>query len=110
MREVVKLGAWQKRRRALGLHLARVCGAMSTDTDKSVLGAFLRRERDEIVARWLARLRGQSVASDLDQQRLKDDAPELLEWIAKLADEAHAGHYPSERSSIAHAQSRLESG
>lgn len=78
----------------------------------TALAAFIRTERERIMDRWIAEVREQSVARDLDEERIRDDAPDLLERVAKMADEIATGDLRTrvEDLSAIHAAHRLEAG
>lgn len=78
----------------------------------SPLAKFLRREREEILARWEVEIREQSVGQDLDTERLRDKVPGLLDRLADLAEAIARGEREPGIAdlALAHATSRIKSG
>ncbi|TMQ03032.1 MAG: GAF domain-containing protein [Deltaproteobacteria bacterium] len=76
------------------------------------LTAFIKANRNEIVAAWEVTVRSLPVARDLARPVLVDHIPDLLERICEIADRVGAGREPSLPIDIAelHARERLEEG
>ena len=86
--------------------------ATTTPHEPSRLGELIRRRREEILARWVRGVRGLPHAVRLDQPRLVDHIPELLDRIAGMTEERGRDLRPElgRRISTQHAISRLEEG
>ena len=76
------------------------------------LAELIRSHLDEILRRWQAGVRRLPHADVLDEPRLVDHIPDLLERIAQMIDELAIGHTPElgQASSERHALARLEEG
>jgi PAS domain S-box-containing protein len=76
------------------------------------LGALIREQRDEILARWERGARALPHGLELDRPRLVDHIPELLDRIASMADERGRDTRPELGKTISgqHAIARLEEG
>lgn len=78
----------------------------------SALADFIRSDREAIIQRWVAEVREQSVGHELDEERVRDSVPALLDRVAAMAEELAAGKLETrpEEVSAMHAAHRLESG
>ncbi len=76
------------------------------------LSSFIRARQGEILERWERVVRQLPVARDLDRPALLDHLPELLDRIARMADELAAGGKPRLPPALAeiHAIERLDEG
>jgi PAS domain S-box-containing protein len=74
------------------------------------LGALIRRRRDEILARWERAARTLPHASKLDQPRLVDHIPELLDRVVWMIEARGRDVELGKRVSTRHALARLEEG
>src|SRR5262249_38388130 len=98
--------------RLVHLGSARMAGVSTRHPEPHHLGALIRDRRDEILARWERRVRALPHARKLDQPRLVDHIPQLLDRIASMADARGRDPRPElgKRVSTRHAMARLEEG
>jgi PAS domain S-box-containing protein len=74
---------------------------------------FIRERKGEILQDWERAVRGLPKAADLDRPALLDHVPDLLDWIAEIADQLVAGGHPEVLPSPIgerHALQRLDEG
>jgi hypothetical protein len=84
-----------------------------TDREMMILGALLRAERDELLTRWRARVRGLPGAAGLDVPALNDHVPDLIEELAcqlEAACEPQRLPRPVTDNPVIHGRQRFEVG
>ncbi|HEY5924124.1 MAG TPA: ATP-binding protein [Kofleriaceae bacterium] len=84
----------------------------TNSADEVKLSDFVHAHREEIVSAWMKTVRDLPKARDLDRLALIDHIPELLDHIARMADELAEGRSPHLPNDVAevHAIERLGEG